>query len=69
MPENNSLSVVSFSGGIPNGYKGDGLLGKIIFKVHESTQKGTQNNTKEAKIEFLDSSQVLLNDGLGTPPS
>lgn len=64
--------TISFSGAIPGGYSGrlpgdpgeSNLLGKIIFKVHKSTQNGTQINTN---IEFLDSSQVLLNDGFGTP--
>lgn len=57
---------ISFSGGIPGGYCGKVLgdpdptqiLGKIYF---QASDKG------EAEINFLDSSQVLLNDGLGTP--
>jgi len=64
--------LISFTGGVPGGYCGrlpgdpgeSNLLSKIIFKVQETTQIGTQINTK---IEFLDTSQVLLNDGLGTP--
>ncbi len=60
--------LISFTGGIPGGYCGrlpgdpgeSNLLGKIIFKV-KNQKLGT------AKVEFLDSSQVLLNDGFGTP--
>ena len=49
----------SFSGGIPGGYQGwDGTLGKVIFKAKEQGL---------AKIEFQESSQTLLNDGMGTP--
>ncbi len=72
-----SCGLVSFSGGIPGGYCGripgdpgtSNLLGKIIFRapgmtIRETTQNGTQNY---AKISFLESSKVLLNDGLGTP--
>ncbi len=59
----NQSGRVSFAGGIPAGYQGwDGLLGRTIFRVK---QQGTGD--KKVKIEFLVSSQVLLNDGLGTP--
>ena len=62
--------LVFFIGGIPGGYcvilPGDpgksNLLGKIIFKVKE-----VSGSLASAKIEFLESSQVLLNDGFGTP--
>ncbi|OGZ23034.1 MAG: hypothetical protein A3A08_00025 [Candidatus Nealsonbacteria bacterium RIFCSPLOWO2_01_FULL_41_9] len=61
--------TVSFIGGIPAGFCGvlagdpgkSNLLGKIIFKVKEA--RGGQTS---AKVEFSDSSEVLLNDGLGT---
>ena len=61
--------LISFTGGIPGGYCGripgdpgaSNLLGNIIFKTQET------RNEQQAKVEFLDSSQVLLNDGLGTP--
>lgn len=57
----NEAGTISFIGGIPGGYLGeDGPLGKIIFKVRETTQN-------YAKIEFQETSQVLLNDGFGTP--
>lgn len=60
--------LISFTGGIPGGYCGrlpgdpgeSNLLGKIIFKV--KTEK-----PEIAKVKFLDTSQVLLNDGFGTP--
>ena len=67
---NQDIGLVSFIGGIPGGYCGKlsgepgrlDLIGKIIFNVKEIS--GGQTS---AKIEFLDSSQVLLNDGFGTP--
>ena len=67
---NPTLGLVSFIGGIPAGFCGKlpgdpgktNLLGKIIFNVKEVSRGPTS-----AKIEFLDSSQVLLNDGFGTP--
>lgn len=60
---------ISFIGGIPGGYCGrisgdpgeSNLLGKIIFQAKE-----TNKEQLSAKLEFLDTSQVLLNDGLGT---
>lgn len=65
----NEKGAISFSGGIPGGYCGriigdpgqSNLLGRIIFKVKEMG-----GNPTSAQIEFLDSSRVLLNDGLGT---
>ena len=66
-PEINQKSgKISFSGGIPGGYcgkiSGDSgaaqILGRIFFQA---------SNKGEAKVDFLDSSQVLLNDGSGTP--
>jgi hypothetical protein len=61
---------VSFAGGIPGGYCGklpgdlgeSNLLGKIIFKAKEF-----QGERFSAKVNFLESSQALLNDGFGTP--
>jgi len=60
---------ISFSGGIPGGYCGIlpgepgkiNLLGRIAFKTKELSEK------KQAEVNFLEGSQVLLNDGLGTP--
>ena len=65
----NEMGFISFTGGIPGGFCGilpgdpgkSNLLGKIIFKVVG------ESFSDNAKIEFLDTSQVLLNDGLGTP--
>jgi len=59
---------IFFSGGIPGGYCGEipgdpgvsNLLGKIIFRVKEIDQK------RIAKVDFLDTSEILLNDGQGT---
>ena len=60
--------LISFSGGIPGGYCGrisgdpgaSNLLGKIIFQVQELVEDSF------LEIEFIDNSQVLLNDGKGT---
>lgn len=59
--------LVSFVGGVPGGYCGKisgdsgpgNTVGKIAFKV-----KG--NDSQNAEIKFLDTSEVLLNDGMGT---
>jgi len=61
---------ISFSGGIPGGFCGkipgdpgeSDILGKIIFKVPEFLV----SDKNIAKVKFLESSRVLLNDGLGT---
>jgi len=54
----NQTGKIHFIGGIPGGYSGeDGLLGKIVF--------GAKKEGK-ALVQIEDSSQVLLNDGLGT---
>ena len=65
--------IISFTGGIPGGYCGilpgdpgeSNLLGKIIFQSQEVEWES--GHEIKAKVEFLDTSQVLLNDGLGTP--
>ena len=64
--------LISFSGGIPGGYCGripgdpgpSDLLGKIIFRIPGMTVGDPKENS--AEIKFLNTSQVLLNDGLGT---
>mgnify|MGYP005845202357 CR=1 FL=1 len=61
--------LISFVGGIPGGYCGTlpgepekpDLLGRIVFKIQEIRDK------QQGWVEFLESSQVLLNDGFGTP--
>ncbi|MFH0852115.1 MAG: cohesin domain-containing protein [bacterium] len=61
--------LISFAGGVPGGYCGDlpgaaqktNILGKIIFKA-------TQTSKNSVQLLFRDS-QILLNDGLGTPAS
>ena len=30
---NKQQGIISFAGGIPNGFRGEGLLGKVVFKV------------------------------------
>ncbi len=65
-----AAGIISFSGGIPGGYCGKilgspgqgNLLGKAIIKIKNIGQK-----SKIAEIKFSDSSQILLNDGFGTP--
>ena len=55
--------IISFVGGIPGGYQGwDGLLAKIIFEVAERDS----SELELARIGFLETSQVLINDGFGT---
>ena len=64
---------ISFSGGIPGGYCGlipgdpgkSNLLGKIIFKVKDVGEQFS-DISDDATVDFLNTSQVLLNDGLGT---
>jgi len=55
----NTGGTISFKGGIPGGIKTSaGLVSTITFRA---------KSPGLAKIEFLDSSKVLLNDGKGTP--
>lgn len=51
---------LSFLGGVPGGFKEEGRIGRIIFKGKE---------IGKAEVNFKESSQVLLNDGKGTPAS
>ncbi len=55
-----SKNQISFIAGVPNGFNGQGLVGRIVFKSKQVSQ---------TKIDFEDSSQVLLNDGKGTVSS
>ena len=53
--------TISFKGGIPGGIKTSaGLVSTVTFRAKSSGL---------ARVEFLDSSKVLLNDGKGTPIS
>jgi hypothetical protein len=49
---------ISFLGGVPGGFNGEGLLAKINFLGKE---------IGKSEISFKEDSQVLLNDGQGTP--
>jgi hypothetical protein len=49
---------ISFMGGTPQGFKGEGLIGKINFLGEE---------IGKAKVSFKENCQVLLHDGKGTP--
>ncbi|MFC1663758.1 hypothetical protein ACFL0A_01385 [Patescibacteria group bacterium] len=69
---NQEKGLISFVGGIPGGYCGripgdpeaSNLLGKIIFKIPSMMVGELKENL--AELKFLDTSQVFLNDGLGT---
>jgi hypothetical protein len=69
---NQKSGLVSFMGGIPGGYCGriagdpglSNLLGKLILRIPGLVVGETKENI--AEIKFLESSQVFLNDGLGT---
>jgi len=59
--------ILSFTGGVPVGYKGsDGLLGKIIFRVKPPAKDGGYDPSVRKEIKFLPESKILLNDGAGT---
>ena len=49
---------ISFSAGVPGGFSGKGLIGRINFSAKE---------IGEFEISFKEDSKVLLNDGRGTP--
>lgn len=62
-PEEPEISdnKISFIGGLPSGFKGQGLLARIIFKTKKVSQ---------AKIDFIkENCHILLNDGKGTADS
>ena len=52
----NKEGKIKFSGGIPNGYKGNGLLFKILFKA---------KNSGDCGFNFI-SASIYLNDGKAT---
>jgi len=56
----NSAGKISLTGGIPGGFKGEGMVTQVTFRGKE---------LGEAVFRFKDNSQVLLNDGKGTPAS
>jgi len=53
----NEAGKAVFTGGLPQGFIGDGLIGTIIFRPKAIGQ---------ATVGFADNSQALLNDGQGT---
>jgi len=62
---NQQAGTIYFVGGTPKGIEEDNLLGKIIFQAKEiEIEEGKEIN---AEIKLQDNSQVLLNNGLGTP--
>ena len=54
----NANRQIKLTGGVPNGFQGQN--GEVI-QIHFRAE-----NTGTAKIDFLDTFSVLLNDGLGT---
>jgi len=69
----NEKGYIYFSGGIPAGYCGriegdpsfSNIIGKIVFTVPASVSEN--KNSEKAFVRIVDNSQVLLNDGFGTP--
>lgn len=57
----NQKGLVSFIGGVPLGFEGEGKILSVAFKVNFS-----ENETGFAEINFSENNQVLKNDGLGT---
>lgn len=57
----NETGKISFIGGLPLGFEGDGKILTIAFRVIFS-----ENEKGFAEINFSPDSQVLLNDGQGT---
>ena len=55
---------ISFVGGIPNGFAGDGKLFSIILKTEIKTQ--SPRETESLNIVWNPDSKILLNDGAGT---
>ncbi len=53
----NEDSFISFTGGLPGGFIGEGLILKTTFLAKE---------VGKTNISFKEDSQVLLNDGMGT---
>lgn len=54
----NETGTVSFQAGVPNGYEGSGLIGRMFIRTKA---------VGEASLSFKEGSQVLLNDGSATP--
>jgi hypothetical protein len=71
----NEIGEFKFTGGIPGGYCGkipgdpgdSDMLGEAIFEVKNDALKTVQ--TQSAQVYFLENSQILKSDGLGTPAS
>ncbi len=69
----NDARTISFAGGVPNGYCGriDGdpeltnSIAEIIFKI-PSFSIGDSGVGPERKVTFADTTNLYLNDGLGT---
>lgn len=54
----NQSGELKFTGGTPNGFEGkNGLLARVVFRAV---------SPGESEIKFLNSTQALLNDGLGS---
>lgn len=58
----NEIGKISLVGGVPLGFEGEGKIISIVFKAIFKEQE-----TAFAEVNFTKNTQVLLNDGLGTP--
>ncbi len=69
---NKEARTITFAGGTPNGYCGrvagdprlTNTLAKLVFRSPGFTINGSDNNI--ANVDFMDASNVYLNDGFGT---
>lgn len=59
-PRLESPGAVSFIGGMPQGFSGDGLIGKIVF---------TSKQTGQTQVRFTEDSQVFLHSPNAVPDS
>ncbi|OGY99524.1 MAG: hypothetical protein A2945_01550 [Candidatus Liptonbacteria bacterium RIFCSPLOWO2_01_FULL_52_25] len=64
------FGLISFTGGVPGGYcgrvPGDSALTNILAQLVFRFPGSLKDLPAEAKVSILESSKVLLNDGLGT---
>ena len=61
-PATENPSLISFIGGTPQGFTGDGSVLKITFRAIGDRQQ----ETSRVQVSFGENSKVLLNDGKGT---
>tara|TARA_B100000508_G_C11460432_1_gene279005 strand:+ start:1656 stop:2726 length:1071 start_codon:yes stop_codon:yes gene_type:complete len=69
--------LITFAGGIPNGYCGrvagdprlTNILTEIVFQSPGFVIGGGSDDESKAEVYFAETTNVLLNDGRGTPAS